>query len=83
MKLEIKHVSGNDLSVDFQCECPNESFIGTSIGHLMKHRIYLYGYNDSYFLNTVNAEPRQFKCKCGKQYTQQWFAEGYVEVKES
>jgi hypothetical protein len=82
MKLEIKHVMGNDLAVDFQCDCPHESFIGTDIENIMKHRIYLYGYNDSYFFNNVNAQPRSFKCKCGKEYTQQWFNDGYVEVKE-
>lgn len=82
MKLEIKHIAGNDLSVDFQCDCPHKSFVGTDIEHLMKHRIYLYGYNDNYFFNEVNNEPREFKCKCGKQYKQQWFRNGYVEVEE-
>jgi hypothetical protein len=80
VKLDIKHVGGNDLAVDFQCDCPHESFIGTDIEHLVKQRIHLYGYNDGYFFNVVNAEPRSFKCKCGEKYQQQWFADGYVEV---
>jgi hypothetical protein len=73
---------GNDLSVYFYCICPSDLFKGSEIEDLMKERIYLYGYNDNYFFNTVNAAPRQFKCKCGKEYTQQWFVEGHVEVKE-
>ncbi|MGD6876828.1 hypothetical protein [Bacillus infantis] len=82
MKLDIKHIGGRDLSVDFLCTCPSDLFKGTEIEHLMNERIRLSGYNDNYFFNTVNAEPRQFKCKCGKEYTQQWFNEGYVEVNE-
>lgn len=82
MKLYITHIGGNDLAVDFQCTCPSDLFKGTEIEHLMKHRINLYGYNDNYFYNTVNAEPREFKCKCGKHYTQQWFSDGFVDIKE-
>ena len=76
MQLDIKHVSGNDLSVDFTCTCPHTKIEG------LNHRIYLYGYSDNYFFNEVNTEPREFRCKCGKKYTQQWFSKGYVEIKE-
>lgn len=82
MKLNINQIRGNDLSVDFECVCPSETFKGTPIEHLMKQRIYLTGYNDDYFFNTVNAEPRSFKCKCGKEYTQQWFRNGTCEIRE-
>ena len=75
MKLAINYIGGNDLSVDFTCSCPHMKF------DVLNHRIYLYGYNDTYFFQSVNAEPREFTCKCGKKYTQQWFNEGYVEVK--
>lgn len=82
MILQIKHLSGNDLAVDFHCTCPSNLFKGTQVENLMKERIYLYGYNDDYFFDKVNAAPRSFRCKCGKEYIQQWFKDGYVEVKE-
>jgi hypothetical protein len=84
MKLDIKRIGGNDLAVDFECICPNERYKDNEVlRDVMKTRMHLYGYNDSYFFNTVNEKPREFKCnECGKKYTQQWFKEGFVEVKE-
>lgn len=82
MKLNIESIGGSDLAVSFKCECPSELFIGTEIEHLMKQNIRLYGYNDSNFFDTVNVKPREFKCKCGKRYTQQWFSDGFVEIEE-
>lgn len=84
MILNIEHVGGRDLSASFYCTCPSELFKGIEIEHIMKTLIRLTEYNDSYFFNEVNKEPRSLTCKCGKQYTQQWFADdhGYVEVVE-
>ncbi|WP_137743357.1 hypothetical protein [Robertmurraya siralis] len=82
MKLKIKKITGNDLSVDFECTCPNEKFKGTPIEDIMKTRIYLSGYNDDYFFDKVNAEPRLIRCKCGKEYTQQWFRDGRVIINQ-
>jgi hypothetical protein len=82
MKLDIKHVRGNDISVDFQCSCPHPSFKGTEVEEIMKRRIHLYGYADNFFFTVVNKEPREFKCGCGKKYSHQWFSEGFVELKE-
>ena len=74
--------SRNDLFAEFQCTCPSKRWIGTNIEHLMKTRIALYGYCDHNFFYNVNAKPREFRCGCGKKYTQQWFPNGTVEVKE-
>lgn len=82
MKLKINSIGGNDLAIDFKCTCPSDLFKGSDIEHLMKQRIHLYGYNDANFWGNVNKEPRKFNCKCGREYTQQWFVDGYVEVKE-
>lgn len=83
MQLEIKYIGGNDLSVDFSCTCPHKMYKDNEVlRDIMKTRIHLYGYNDGYFFNMVNGKPRQFKCECGKKYTQQWFKDGYVVVKE-
>jgi hypothetical protein len=83
MRLKIKRIGGNDLVVDFECTCPHEKYKDNEVlSKIMKTRINLYGYNDDYFFNTVNAAPRSFKCKCGKEYTQQWLNDGYVEVIE-
>jgi len=82
MKLNIHSISGNDLAVSFNCECPSKTFKDSPIAHLMKTKINLYGYNDSNFFVNVNKEPRPFKCGCGKEYQQQWFSEGHVIVEE-
>lgn len=80
MKLKIQVIARNDLAVDFHCDCPHPRFIGTPVEHIMKNKITLYGYNDRYFFEEVNKEPRNIKCRCGKEYTQQWFDKGYVIV---
>jgi len=67
---------GRDLFFDLKCTCPSKLFIGTSIEDLMKHRITLTGYNDNNFFDTVNAEPRKSICKCGREFTYQWFRDG-------
>lgn len=74
--------SRNDLHTSFNCTCPSKRWEGTEIAHLMTTKIDLSGYFDSNYFDNVNAKPRQFKCQCGKQYTQQWFPNGTVEVKE-
>lgn len=77
--IEYETIAGNDLVASFKCECPDESFKDSSFAHLMKHRIRLYGYNDLYFFEEVNKEPRMYNCKCGFQYKYRWTYEG-VEV---
>ena len=84
MKLPIKCLKGNDLSVDFLCECNNPKYNGTPLEGLLQTRIYLSGYSDSNFFDNVNKNKRPFKCNvCKKEYTQQWFREGYVEVENA
>lgn len=80
MELKWKVAGGNDLVVEFKCECPSALFIGTNIEHLMKQKIDLWGYADANFFDNVNSKPRNFKCKCGKEYSQQWFTDGKVIV---
>lgn len=83
MNLKINHIAGNDLVVNFDCVCNNPKYKGTSIENLMKTRISLYGYNDSNFFYNVNSIPRKFSCsECKKEYTEQWFDDGYVMIKE-
>ena len=69
---------GRDLFYDLECTCPSSLFIGTEVEHIMKHDIKLTGYADNYFFDTVNAEPRFGKCKCGRKFTYQWFRDGVV-----
>lgn len=82
MELKWEVQGRNDLVVKFDCTCPNERWIGTKLEHLMNHRIVLWGYADANFFDNVNKEPRSFKCKCGKKYTQQWFTNGTVTIEE-
>jgi hypothetical protein len=83
MKIKFENIGGNDLGADFECTCPHKMFKDNeALRDIMKTRIYLFGYNDSYFFNMANKTPREFKCECGKKYTQQWFKDGYVEIKE-
>jgi hypothetical protein len=79
--LEIHTVVGNDLATSFYCECPSELFKDSSISHLMKQKITLYGYNDNYFFNEVNKEMRIYTCKCGLQYKYRWTYDG-VELEK-
>ncbi len=84
MILEYRNIGGRDLAVDFECDCPNPRYKDNEVLYrLMKTRIYLYGYNDDYFFRKVNEYPRNFKChNCGKEYRQQWFRNGTVNVYE-
>jgi len=82
MEVEFKGIGGRDLAAEFKCTYPSKLFKGTDIEHIMKETIRLSGYEDSHFFDVVNKEPRELTCRCGKEYTQQWFREGFVEVKE-
>lgn len=81
MKLDIEVIQGRDLVVEFSCDCPSDTFKDSPIAHLMKHKIKLYGYNDSNFFDNVNKEPRTMTCKCGKVYQYQWKRE-HVLIKK-
>lgn len=71
------HSLGNDLYCDaLECNCPNPLFVGSPIDHLMKNKIKLVGYDDDYFFNVVNKEPKKGKCRCGREYKFQWFNDG-------
>ena len=77
--LKIRSI-GSDLFADFYCTCLSKLFKNTSIAKIMKTKITLSGYNDSYFFDTVNACPTPRICECGKSYLVQWKRDG-VEVK--
>jgi len=77
--LEIESMR-NDLFAEFECECPREEFKDDpDLAKLFKTKIRLTGYNDSYFFDEVNKEPRVRECKCGRKYNIQWTRKG-VEV---
>lgn len=67
---------GRDLFFKTKCECPSELFKGTDIEHIMTHTLTVTGYADSHFFDTVNKEPREGNCKCGRKYKYQWFRDG-------
>lgn len=71
----------NDLHASFNCECPSAKFKDTPVAHIMKTKITLSGYDDAYFFNVVNKEPREITCACGRRYAVQWKEYG-VEVAE-
>jgi len=63
---------GNDLFVTTYCDCVDKRYNH----NLFKTKIDLSGYNDDYFFDEVNAEPRTHKCECGKEYRYRWTREG-------
>ena len=67
---------GNNLFCNVACTCPDPMFADSPVAHLMPHRVKLRGYADSYFFDTVNAEPRENACKCGRRYRYRWFDDG-------
>lgn len=80
MKLEYTAL-GNDLYCKFNCTCPEERWKDSPLRDIMKTTIRLTGYNDNYFFDEVNKEPKEVKCKCGNAYMVQWFRDG-VEIKQ-
>lgn len=82
MNFNWRSIGGRDLSASFYCTCPDKNYVGTPIETVMKTKIELSGYNDRYFWDEVNKEPREVECECGKKYTQQWKENGIVEVNE-
>jgi hypothetical protein len=76
--LQIDCSNGRDMYATFKCICPSELFPDKpELG--IKHTIRLTGYNDDYFWDVVNKEPRELICKCGKKYKYQWI-NGVVEL---
>ena len=63
----------NDLYCDVECQCPDPRFADSSVAYLFKRKLKLNGYNDDYFFSTVNAQPREVTCQCGRQLRYQWF----------
>lgn len=64
----------NDLFARLYCTCPA---VFDGVEHdLLKHSIQLTGYNDDYFFNVANKEPRERECRCGRRYRVQWFRDG-------
>ena len=83
MELKIKVIGRNDLAVDFYCTCNNPKYKGTPLEDIMTTKISLYGYDDRNFFENVNKNKREFKCGvCKKEYTQQWFRTGIVQIEE-
>ena len=69
-----------DLFFDLECTCLDPRFAHSEIAHLFKTKVHCTGYADDNFFDNVNAEPRVFKCKCGREFQIQWFPNG-VEAK--
>lgn len=65
-----------DLFFDLPCTCPNPRFEHGPIADLMTYTLMLTGYADDYFFDTVNREPREGNCRCGRRYRVQWFRDG-------
>lgn len=76
MKRERFRALGRDLYFDLRCICPSPLFEDSDISHLMPHTVQLTGYADDNFFDSVNAEPREGKCRCGRPYRVQWFRDG-------
>lgn len=76
MKKPFKCIGGRDLHYKIQCTCPSERWKDTDVADLFKTTILLSGYADDYFFDAVNKDPKVIKCKCGKQYSVQWFRDG-------
>lgn len=74
--LKITTNNSRDLYAKFNCTCPAKRWKDSNISHIMKTEITLSGYNDDYFFNTVNKEPREHTCTCGKVYLFQWKEDG-------
>lgn len=74
MKLKYEYCGGGrDIYADkVECSCPNPLFKGTNVEYLMKTNIRLSGYADDYFFDTVNKEPREAACDCGRKFKYQW-----------
>lgn len=68
---------GNDLFVDIYCECPHKDYVGTPIAKIMKTKLTFSGYNDNYFFEEVNKEPKEMVCDCGRKYIYQWKRTGF------
>lgn len=77
--LEINYL-GNDMFAQFKCTCPSPLFKDKpELADSIKKTIRLSGYNDDYYWNVVNKEPRELTCECGKKYRYQWI-DGVVEL---
>lgn len=73
MKLEIDSL-GRDLFAKIFCTCKKPAKAGE---YAFSHQIRLTGYNDDYFFNVVNANPREGKCSnCGRAFKYQWKTDG-------
>lgn len=74
--LEIESNNGRDIYAKTECTCPSKKWASSSIAHIMKTKINFTGYNDNFFFDVVNKEPREQACECGKKYTFQWKRDG-------
>lgn len=63
---------GRDLFADVECTCKKELVPGVMVNNKIK----LTGYNDSYFFDEVNKEPRECACKCGRILHYRWTPDG-------
>lgn len=66
---------GRDLFAEIgECDCP--AFPDSRTLSALKKKLRLTGYADDYFFDSVNAEPRELKCKCGATFRYQWRRDG-------
>jgi len=75
MKLAFRSL-GRDLYVTTECECLDPRKTDSAVAHLFHTPVQLTGYADDYFFDSVNAEPRELKCKCGATFRYQWRRDG-------
>lgn len=82
-RLSCKSLGHDLFSESFDCTgegCVDNEY-DWQIERKIPRKIKFTGYHDTYFFETVNAEPRRYDCKCGKQYRYQWFP-GEVVLEE-
>lgn len=81
MKLNYDSL-GRDLYAKFKCTCLDPKWKDSEVAHLFHTTIRLCGYNDAYFFDEVNKEPKEIKCDCGKLFKVQWFRDGVEVIKQ-
>ena len=73
IELKIEQVGGNDLlAQEVRCTCNNDELFKDKPHLGIKRKVRLSGYNDRFFFDEVNKQPRNGKCRCGRAYTYQW-----------
>ena len=74
--LKISSSNGRDMYAEMQCSCSNSKYKDGPLADIMKTTIRFTGYNDDYFFDVVNKEPRERVCECGRKFQFQWKSDG-------